>query len=242
MSLAQNFHKPEDPKPKCFPPLARATCTPQKWHPQWILSWHSIHVTYEFGISGASRLTCRCVRIFNCANHLRVLCTCTMHPSPFFIRPQVSLASAPMYRVWCRQLKVSLNRRTPRQKSFPPLARAACASPKRQSQKHLSWGGIRMTCEFGSGSALRLTCRCVRIFLKAFTRRHVPRVTCRRPNHNRHNCRSGVSARPSVPPRSRSDQPFGRYPRKCLDTHTHRLTNTIRPTFFRRPTGGNLCS
>ena len=34
-------------------------------------------------ISGASRLTCRYVRIFKCANHLHVHCTCTMHPSPF---------------------------------------------------------------------------------------------------------------------------------------------------------------
>ena len=64
-------------------PLARATCTPQEPNgtPQWILSRQSMHVTSEFGISGASRLTCRCVRIFKCANHLRVHCTCTMHPS-----------------------------------------------------------------------------------------------------------------------------------------------------------------
>ena len=39
---------------KVFRPLARATCTPQKWHPQWILSWHSMHVTCKFEISGAS--------------------------------------------------------------------------------------------------------------------------------------------------------------------------------------------
>ena len=71
-----------------------------------------------------------------------------------------------------------------------------------------------------------MTCRCVRIFLQAFTRRHVPRATCRRPTRDRHHCRSGVSARPSVPPRSRSDQPIGRYSRKCLDTHTHTHTHT----------------
>ena len=77
-----------------------------------------------------------------------------------------------------------------------------------------------------------MACRCVRFFLQAFTRRHVPRATCRRPTRDRHHSRSGVSARPSVPPRSRSDQPFGRCARKCLDTHTDTLTNTIRPTFF----------
>ena len=65
--------------------------------------------------------------------------------------------------------------------------------------------------------------------------------TCNTPSH-RHHHRSGVSARPSVPPRSRSDQPFGRYVRKCLNKHTHTLTNTSRPTFFQRPTGGNLRS
>ena len=137
-----------------------------------------------------------------------------------------------MYRVWCPYLKVSLNRRIPCQKSFPPLARAACAPLERQPQKHSSWLGIRVTCKFGIGGALRLTYRCVRIFLQAFTRRHVPRATCRRSTPDRHHHRSGVPRRRSVPPRSRSDQPFGRYSRKCLDTHTDTLTNTIRPNFF----------
>ena len=58
---------------------------------------------------------------------------------------------------------------------------------------------------------------------------------CCWPTRDRHQCRSGVSARRSVPPRSRSDQPFGRCARKCLNTHTDRLTNTIRPTFFSDP-------
>ena len=57
----------------------------------------------------------------------------------------------------------------------------------------------------------------------------MPRATCRQPTRDRHHPRSGVPARRSVPPRSRSDQPFGRCARKCLDTHTDRLTNTSRP-------------
>ena len=77
-----------------------------------------------------------------------------------------------------------------------------------------------------------MACRCVRFFLQAFTRRHVPRATCRRPTRDRHHSRSGVSARPSVPPRSRSDQPFGRCARKCLDTHTHRHTHKHQPPIF----------
>ena len=113
-----------------------------------------------------------------------------------------------------------------------------CTRHPRQPQKHSSWGGIRMTCKFGIGGALRLTCRCLRFFSQAFTRRHVPRVTCRRPTRDRHHCRSGVSARPSVPPRSRSDQLIGRYSRKCLDTHTHTHTQTDKhdPANFFSPT------
>ena len=91
------------PRQKSFPPLARAACTPQERHPQWISSWNSMHVTCEIGISGASRLFCRCVRIFKCANHLHVHCTCTMHPSPFLhTAPSRPSQGAPMYRVWCR--------------------------------------------------------------------------------------------------------------------------------------------
>ena len=73
-------------------------------------------------------------------------------------------------------------------------------------------------------------------FLQAFTRRHVPRATCRRPTRDRHHSRSGVSARPSVPPRSRSDQPFGRCARKCLDTQTDTHTHKHDPANFFSPT------
>ena len=83
-------------------PLARAAYTPPGWQPQWILSRHSMNVTCEFWISGASRLTCRCVRIFKCPNHLRVHCTCTMHPSPLkHTAPSRPCQGAPMYRVLC---------------------------------------------------------------------------------------------------------------------------------------------
>ena len=64
----------------------------------------------------------------------------------------------------------------------------------------------------------------------------MPRATCRRSTRDRHHRRSGVSARPSVPPRSRSDQPFGRYSRKCLDTQTHTQTHKHQPPNFFSPT------
>ena len=60
----------------------------------------------------------------------------------------------------------------------------------------------------------------------------MPRATYRRSTRDRHHSRSGVSVRPSVPPRSRSDQPFGRYARKCLNTHTHRQTHKHQPPNF----------
>ena len=81
-----------------------------------------------------------------------------------------------------------------------------------------------------------MTCRCVRFFLQAFTRRHVPRATCRWPTRDRHHRRSGVSAPSSMPLQSRSDQPFRRCARKCLDTHTHTQTDKHDPANFFSPT------
>ena len=121
-----------------------------------------------------------------------------------------------------------------------PLARAAGTPQERHPQWILSWCSTRVTCEFGLSDSHRLTSRGAHKFLVDL--HAAARATCRRPTRDRHHPRSGVSARPSVPPRSRSDQPFGRYARKCLNTQTHRLTNTSRPTFFQRPTGGNLRS
>ena len=71
-----------------------------------------------------------------------------------------------------------------------------------------------------------MTSRCPRKFLQAFTRWHVPCAMCHQSTHDRHHRRSAVLARRMVPRRSRSDQPFGRYSRKCLNTHTPGLTNT----------------
>ena len=65
-----------------------------------------------------------------------------------------------------------------------------------------------------------LTSKGARIYLQALTRRHVPCATCHPSTHDRHRCRSGVLVRRLVPRRSRSDQPFGLYSRKCLNTHT----------------------
>ena len=101
-----------------------------------------------------------------------------------------------------------------------PLARAACAPLERHPQRILSWGGMGVTCEFEVGSAPRLTYRGANKFLQAFTRRHVPRVTCRWSTPDRHHHRSGGSVHRSVVPRSRSDQPFRRYSPKCLNRHT----------------------
>ena len=76
----------------------------------------------------------------------------------------------------------------------------------------------------------------MRIFLQAFTRRHVPRATCHRWTPDRYHRRSGVSGHRSVPAPSRSDQPFGRYSRKCLDTHTYIHTDKHDPANFFSPT------
>ena len=105
------------------------------------------------------------------------------------------------------------------QKSFPPLARAAGTPQERDPKRILSWGGMGVTCEFNIGSAPRLTCRCVNVFLQAFSGRHVPGATCRQSTLDRHQYRSGVSGRRSKTP-SRSNQPLGRYSPKCLDIYT----------------------
>ena len=136
-------------------------------------------------------------------------------------------------------MKASLNRRTPRQKCFHLLACATCTPKEQHPQWILSWYSVRLTSKFGIGGVAHVTCRCVRIFLQAFTRRHVSRATCRRSTRDRHHHRSGGSTRRSVPRRSRSDQPFGRYYRKCLDTQTSQL-KCPSPTSFSPPTTHRL--
>ena len=92
-----------------------------------------------------------------------------------------------------------------------------------------------MTCKFEINGPHRLTCRAVRKLLQAFTQRHVPCAMCHQSTHGMHHRRSGVLARRMVPRRARSDQPFGRYSRKCLDTHTDWPTNTSGQLFFTDP-------
>ena len=122
-------------------------------------------------------------------------------------------------------------------KCFPPLVCAACTPLERHSQWILSWYSISVASNFEIGGAALVTYRCVRIFLQAFTRRHVSRATCCRSTQDRHLHRSGGSARRMVPRRSRSDQPFGRYSRKYLDTQTSQLkcrrslTSLLLPCF-----------
>ena len=100
------------------------------------------------------------------------------------------------------------------------LARVTWHGATRDTQRILSWGSMHVTCKFGFGGSPRLTSRGPRIFLQAFTRWHVPCAMCHQSTHDRHHRRSAVLARRMVPRRSRSDQPFGRYSRKCLNTHT----------------------
>ena len=144
--------------------------------------------------------------------HLHVHCTCTMRSIPLFhTAPSGPFQGAPMYQVWCPLAQSFLKPEDPMSIFFPPLARAVCTPHHRQPQKHTDWGSVRVTCKFEFGGALCLTCRCVNNFLQTFTRRHVPRVTCRRSTPDRCYRRSGGSVHRSLAPRSRSDRPFGRY-------------------------------
>ena len=62
-------------------PLARAAGTPQKRHHQWILSWYSTRVTYEFGFSDSPRLTSRGARNFLVDLHAAARATCHVPPA-----------------------------------------------------------------------------------------------------------------------------------------------------------------
>ena len=119
-----------------------------------------------------------------------------------------------------------------------PLARAAGTPKKRHPQWILSWCSTRVTCEFQICGAPRVTCRAVRKFLvdlhaAARATCHVPPADPRpAPSSFR---RFGASIGAT---RSRSDQPFGRYARKCLNTHTHTQTDSQTPAaqlFFADP-------
>ena len=122
-----------------------------------------------------------------------------------------------------------------------PLARAAGTPLERYPQWILSWCSTRVTCEFRICGAPRVTCRGVRKFLvdlHAASRAtcHVPPIDPRQapPSFRRFGASIGATPVPIGPAvRALFPEMLG---------HTDRLTNTSRPTFFQRPTGGNLRS
>ena len=122
-----------------------------------------------------------------------------------------------------------------------PLARAAGTPLERYPQWILSWYSTRVTCEFGFSGCPRLTSRGARKFLVVLY--GAARATCHVPpadprpapwSFRRFGASIGVTPVPIGPAvRALCPEMLG---------HTHTLTNTSRPTFFRRPTGGNLRS
>ena len=128
-----------------------------------------------------------------------------------------------------------------------PLARAAGTPLKRHPQWILSWCSTRVTCEFQICGAPRVTCRAVRKFLVDL--HAAARATCHVPpayprpapsSFRRFGASIGATPVPIGPAvRALCPEMLGHTDRH---THTDRLTNMIRPTFFRQPTGGNLRS
>ena len=122
-----------------------------------------------------------------------------------------------------------------------PLARAAGTPLERHPQWILSWYSTRVTCEFGLCDSHRLTSRGAQKFLvdlhaAARATCHVPPADPRPAPSSFRRFGASIGATPvPIGPAVRALCP------KMLE-HTHRLTNTIRPTFFQRPTGGNLRS
>ena len=122
-----------------------------------------------------------------------------------------------------------------------PLARAAGTPQERHPQWILSWYSTRVTCEFGFSGCPRLTPKGARKFLvvlygAARATCHVPPADPRPAPSTFRRFGASIGATP-VP-----IGPAVRAPCPEMLGHTHRQTNTIRPTFFRRPTGGNLRS
>ena len=174
------------------------------------------------------------------------ICTCTASalctPAPFFIRRQVGLAKVHP----CTEFGVASSKFTftggPHVKTASsPLARAAGTPLERYPQWILSWYSTRVTCEFGFSGYPRLTSRGARKFLVDLY--GAARATCYVPpadprpapmSFRRFGTSIGTTPVPIGPAvRALFPEMLG---------HTDRLTNTIRPTFFRRPTGGNLLS
>ena len=169
-----------------------------------------------------------------------------MHPSPFFIRRQVGLAKVHP----CTEFGVASSKFTftggPHVKTASsPLARAAGTPQERHPQWILSWCSTRVTCEFGLSDSHRLTSRGAQKFwvdLHAAARAtcHVPPADPRPAPLSFRRFGASIGATPvPIGPAVRA-----LFPEMLEHTHTQTdtLTNTSRPTFFRRPTGGNLRS
>ena len=122
-----------------------------------------------------------------------------------------------------------------------PLARAAGTPLEQHPQWILSWYSTRVTCEYGFRNSPRLTSRGARKFLvdfhaAALATCHVPPADPRQAPWSFRRFGASIGATPvPIGPAVRALYP------EMLE-QTHRLTNTIRPTFFQRPTGGNLRS
>ena len=125
--------------------------------------------------------------------------------------------------------------------SSSPLARAAGTRQERHPQWILSWCRSCVICEFGFSGCPRLTSRGAQKFLVDL--HAAARDTCHMPP---------IDPRPAPPSFRRFGASIGTTPvpigpavrALCPEMlgHTDTLTNISRPTFFRRPTGGNLRS
>ena len=114
-----------------------------------------------------------------------------------------------------------------------PLARAAGTPLERHPQWILSWCSTRVTCEFGIGGFLRLTCRCVRIFFASFhsaarATSHVPPADPRpAPLSFR---RFGASIGATSVPIGPADRPL--FPEMLGHTHTQTDSQTPAAQLF----------
>ena len=181
---------------------------------------------------------------------MQTTCTCTARaqctPAPFFIRRQVGLAKVHP----CTEFGVASSKFTftggPHVKTASsPLARAAGTPLERHPQWILSWCSTRVTCEFRICGAPRVTCRAVRNFLVDL--HAAARATCHVPPTNPRPAplsfrRFGASIGASPAPIGPAVRALCPEMLEHTHTQTDRLTNTSRPTFFQRATGGNLRS
>ena len=175
------------------------------------------------------------------------ICTCTARaqciPAPFFLRRQLGLDQVHP----CTEFGVASSKFTftggPHVKTTcSSLARAAGTPKKRHPQWILSWCSTCVTGEFGLSDSHRLTSRGARKFLvdlyaAARATCHVPLADPQPEPLSFRRFGASIGATP-VP-----IGPAVRAPCPEMLGHTDRQTHKHRPaSFFRRPTGGNLCS